>query len=74
MGWNTRNHFKHAFDDKLIREQVDAIVVSGMKDVGYEYVMLDGGWENGRDAEGNLTTDPKRFPDMKALGDYIQGT
>jgi alpha-galactosidase len=71
MGWNTWNHFKHAYDDKLIREEVDAIVTSGMKDAGYVYINLDGGWENGRDADGNLKTDPNRFPDMKALGDYI---
>jgi alpha-galactosidase len=71
MGWNTWNHFRHAFDDKLIREEADALVASGMKDAGYEYVTLDGGWEGGRDAQGNIIADSSRFPDMKALGDYI---
>ena len=71
MGWNTWNHFRHNFDDKLIREEADALVATGMKDAGYEYLTLDGGWEGGRDAEGNIIAAPARFPDMKALGDYI---
>ncbi len=71
MGWNTWNHFRHNFDDKLIRAEADAIVSSGMRDGGYNYVILDGGWEGGRDAQGRIIADPKRFPDMKALGDYL---
>ena len=71
MGWNTWNHFRHNFDDRLIREEADALVASGMKDAGYVYVTLDGGWEGGRDPQGNIMADPTRFPDMKALGDYI---
>ncbi len=71
MGWNTWNHFRHNFDDKLIREEADALVASGMKDAGYEYLTLDGGWDGGRDAQGNIIAAPDRFPDMKALGDYI---
>ncbi len=71
MGWNPWNHFKRNVDDKLVRETADAMVASGMKDAGYQYVILDGGWEGGRDAQGGLYADPARFPDMKALGDYI---
>lgn len=71
MGWNTWNHFRQGFDDNVIREEADALVASGMRDVGYQYVILDGGWEIGRDGQGNILADPARFPDMKALGDYI---
>ncbi len=71
MGWNPWNHFRHAVNDKLIRETADAMVASGMRDAGYRYVILDGGWEGGRDAEGNIFADPARFPDMKALGEYM---
>ncbi|HEY4011250.1 MAG TPA: glycoside hydrolase family 27 protein [Acidobacteriaceae bacterium] len=70
MGWSTWNHYAHAISDKLIREQADAMVASGMKDAGYVYVHIDGGWEGQRDANGELHPLPT-FPHMKALGDYI---
>ena len=35
MGWNTWNTFTDKIDEQLIREAADAIVSSGMKDVGY---------------------------------------
>ena len=47
------------------------MVTSGMKDVGYEYVVIDGGWEGFHDQQGNFHPDAQRFPDMKALVDYI---
>jgi alpha-galactosidase len=71
MGWNPWNHFRQNVNDNVVRETANAIVASGMKDAGYLYVILDGGWEGGRDAQGNLFADPTRFPNMKALGDYI---
>lgn len=70
MGWSTWNHYAHDISDKLIREQADAMVASGMKDAGYLYVHIDGGWEGQRDANGVLHPIPD-FPDMKALGAYI---
>jgi alpha-galactosidase len=45
-------------------------VRNGFKDAGYIYVNIDDTWEGPRDAKGNITTND-RFPDMKALGDYI---
>src|SRR6185437_13689274 len=55
------------------RETADAMVSSGMKNAGYKYVNIDDCWEApARDANGNLTTDPQRFPGgMKALADYV---
>lgn len=70
MGWSTWNHYAHDISDKLIREQADAMISSGMRDAGYVYVHIDGGWEGQRDANGELHPLPS-FPDMKALGDYI---
>jgi alpha-galactosidase len=70
MGWSTWNHYAHNISDKLIRDQADAMVASGMRDAGYVYVNIDGGWEGQRDANGVLHPLPT-FPDMKALGDYI---
>lgn len=70
MGWSTWNHYAHDISDKLIREQADAMVSSGMRDAGYIYVHIDGGWQGQRDHKGVLHPLPT-FPDMKALGDYI---
>lgn len=70
MGWSTWNHFHHDISDALIRAQADALVASGMRDAGYVYVNIDGGWEGYRDAAGVLHPN-QNFPDMKALGDYI---
>lgn len=70
MGWSTWNHFHHDISDALIRAQADAMVASGMRDAGYIYINIDGGWEGERDAAGVLHPN-SNFPDMKALGDYI---
>lgn len=70
MGWSTWNYFHHDISDTLIREQADALVSSGMRDAGYVYVNIDGGWQGYRDANGVLHPNGN-FPDMKALGDYI---
>jgi alpha-galactosidase len=70
MGWSTWNHFHHDISDALVRQQADALVASGMRDAGYVYVNIDGGWEGYRDANGVLHPN-KNFPNMKALGDYI---
>ena len=70
MGWSTWNHFHHDISDALIRAQADAMVASGMRDAGYVYINIDGGWEGERDTAGVLHPNTN-FPDMKALGDYI---
>jgi len=70
MGWNSWNHFRSKVDDAVIRAQADAMVASGMRDAGYVYVNIDDTWEGERDAQGYLHPNSK-FPDMKALADYV---
>jgi alpha-galactosidase len=70
MGWNNFNHFQNHVDDGDVRAAADAMVASGMRDAGYIYVNIDAFWEGPRDAQGNITSNT-RFPDMKALADYI---
>jgi alpha-galactosidase len=72
MGWNSWNKFGCNVSDDLIRGMADAMVKSGMKDAGYQYIVIDDCWQVKRDAEGNIVPDPQRFPNgMKALADYI---
>ena len=70
MGWNSWNHFAGRVTDADVRSAADRLVASGMRDAGYTYVNVDDTWEGKRDAQGVLHTN-ERFPDMKALGDYI---
>lgn len=72
MGWSSWNHFRIKIDETIIRGQADAMVSSGMKDAGYNYINIDDGYFGGRDESGKLFCDPLTFPSgMKALADYI---
>jgi len=82
MGWNSWYVWEGHVTDKSMREAADAMVASGMKDHGYQYVNLDDCWAvkpgandpslggAPRDAQGRINSNA-RFPDMKALTDYI---
>jgi alpha-galactosidase len=70
MGWNSWNKFHNRVDDQVVREMADAMVSSGMKAAGYVYINIDDTWEGERDAQGNIQAN-KKFPDMKALADYV---
>src|SRR5437764_1405869 len=72
MGWNSWNKFACDVREDLIRSIADAMVSSGMKDAGYQYVVIDDCWQVARDKDGNIIPDPERFPHgMKALADYV---
>ena len=72
MGWNSWNKFQRNINEKVLMEAADAMVTSGMKDAGYEYVCVDDCWQLSRDDEGNIQCDPKAFPHgMKYVADYI---
>jgi len=74
MGWNSWNKFACNVSEDLIRQMADAMVSSGMKEAGYQYVVIDDCWQVNRDANGNIIADPQRFPSgMKALADYVHG-
>lgn len=70
MGWNSWNHFAERIDDKMVRETADALVLTGLKDAGYIYLNIDDTWEGKRDGNGFIQPNEK-FPDMKALADYV---
>lgn len=72
MGWNSWNKFGCNVSEDLLRQTADAMISSGMKDAGYQYIVIDDCWQVGRDANGNIIVDPKHFPSgMKAVGDYV---
>ena len=73
MGWNSWNTFQTNISEKLVKETADKMVSSGMKDAGYQYLVLDDGWmAMERDSAGNLVPDPQKFPNgMRELVDYV---
>lgn len=72
MGWNSWNKFGCNINENLIKEIADAMVKNGMKDAGYEYIVIDDCWQIARDKQGNIIADPERFPSgIKALADYV---
>ena len=72
MGWNSWNKFGCDVSEALVKKTADALVATGMKDAGYQYVVIDDCWQVGRDASGRITVDADRFPSgMKALADYV---
>ena len=75
MGWASWNSFAGSIDHNVIEQQTDALVASGMKDAGYEYVNIDEGWWKGaRDSSGNITVDNAQWPGgMSAIVSYIHG-
>ncbi|WP_206366282.1 glycoside hydrolase family 27 protein [Sphingomonas flavalba] len=70
MGWSSWNKFAAEIDDKTVRQIADAMVASGLRDAGYVHINIDDGWQGKRDAQGVLQPNAK-FPDMKALADYV---
>ncbi len=74
MGWNSWNKFGCDVSEKLIRETADAQVATGLKDAGYQYLVIDDCWQVKRDEKGRIVPDPDRFASgMKALADYVHG-
>ena len=82
MGWNSWYVWENHVTDSILRAAADAMVSSGLINHGYMYVNIDDCWPvkpgandaslggEPRDAEGKVNAN-KRFPDMKALTDYI---
>ncbi len=73
LGWNSWNTFTWNVSEQLIQETADTMVSSGLKDAGYEYVVIDDCWSlRQRDENGFLVPDPEKFPHgMKAVADYV---
>jgi alpha-galactosidase len=72
MGWNSWNKFGCKIDETIVKQIADAMVASGMRDAGYQYVVIDDCWQLDRDAKGNIIPDAKAFPSgIQALADTI---
>jgi alpha-galactosidase len=73
MGWSSWNYFLcDGLNEKVIKEMADAMVSSGMKEAGYQYINIDDCWQISRDENGNIVADSVKFPSgIKAVADYV---
>lgn len=74
MGWNSWNTFGCDINETTVKETADLFVKLGLKDAGYEYVVIDDGWmEMERDPETLLLVpNKKKFPNgIKSVADYV---
>lgn len=73
LGWNTWNTFGFDINEKLVLESAQIMISSGLRDAGYEYLVLDDGWQMPqRDENGRLVANPEKFPrGIQALADDL---
>jgi alpha-galactosidase len=72
IGWNSWNKFACNVSEDLVKSVADAIASNGMKEAGYQYVVIDDCWQISRDENGFIVADPKQFPSgVKALADFV---
>ncbi|MCD8181554.1 MAG: alpha-galactosidase [Firmicutes bacterium] len=71
MGWASWNCFRTDINEKRMKEQIDALVSTGLSDYGYDYINMDDGFFGGRDENGVLKIHAERFPNgVKVIADY----
>ena len=72
MGWNSWNFFNCNINEEKIKHMADAMASNGMKEAGYQYIVIDDCWQVSRDKDGYVIADPNKFPSgIKTLADYI---
>jgi alpha-galactosidase len=73
MGWNDWAHYQCGVTEKIVTDNADALVSSGLAAKGYRTVTVDDCWMTmARDATGRLVADPVKFPHgMAWLGAYL---
>ena len=62
MGWNNWNSLGCDVSQSLLLDTSRKLVDSGLRDVGYNYVVLDDCWSDGRDSDGYIRVDKQKFP------------
>ena len=62
MGWNSWNFYNCNINEEKVKRIADAMASNGMKEAGYQYVVIDDCWQIARDKDGYIIADPKKFP------------
>lgn len=57
-----RNAFGCSINETLVLSTAQAMVDYGLRDLGYNYIVLDDCWSEGRNESGYLVANSKTFP------------
>lgn len=73
IGWNSWNTFKSAYNQTVIQNTAQSLISSGLAKAGYQYVILDEGWQaSSRDSTGRQQANATKFPSgIKGLANYV---
>ncbi|MBN1398145.1 MAG: glycoside hydrolase family 27 protein [Bacteroidetes bacterium] len=72
MGWNSWNAFGLDINSEIVKAVADSMVSKGLAAAGYQYIVIDDGWQIGREKTGKIIADSIRFPEgIKYLADYV---
>ena len=62
MGWNNWNSLGCDVSQDLLLDTSKVLLDTGLRDVGYNYVVLDDCWQGERGSDGYITYDKLKFP------------
>lgn len=73
MGWNSWNSYNCDVTEDDIRDAADLLVETGLKDAGYEYLVIDDCWmDTTLDEDGGFKPHPEDFPSgISPLAEYV---
>src|SRR6185436_10841739 len=71
MGWNSWNCWGLSVSDDKVRSSARALMDKGLVDHGWMYMNIDDGWEAPHRGADSSIVPNEKFPDMKALGDFL---
>lgn len=72
MGWNSWNAFSCTVTEDEIREAADLLVETGLRDAGYEYLVVDDCWMADELDDGRFRPHPEDFSSgIETLADYV---
>lgn len=71
MGWNSWNCWGLSVTSDKVRSSAQAMLDKGLADHGWSYINIDDGWEAPERAADGAIRPNEKFPDMKALSDWL---
>jgi len=71
MGWNSWNCWGLSVSQEKVMASAAALINRGLADYGYCYMNIDDAWEAEERAPDGRIVANEKFPDMKALGDWL---
>jgi len=72
MGWNSWNSFGPEIGEAIVKESAEALLDTGLAELGYRYVNVDDFWQSEKRIDGRLRWDDETFPSgIPALADTL---